>query len=72
MTDTDMPSVPQYKPGCRVYRWVLTGHDRGFDIQEIMPLTVVRVNRKTVTVRTDRGNVVRIPPQDIAGKWNAP
>ena len=57
------------RPGDRVYRHVLVGSDRGFDITDIQPLSVVRVSRKTVTVRTDEGNTFRLPPQDIQGRW---
>ena len=59
----------QFWAGCRVYRHVLVGHDGAFDVTDIQPLTVVRVNQKTITVRTDEGNTFRIPPQDIRGKW---
>ena len=47
----------------RVYRYWDTGAC-GSDIQE---LDVVRVNRKTVTVRTIEGSVFRIPLAQIVG-----
>lgn len=54
-----------YKPGDRVYRWWDTGA-LGVSLQ---PLTVVRVNRKTITVRTDEGTVGRLRPEDIQGHY---
>ncbi len=45
----------------RVYRYVWTGGER-YDPQ---PLTVVRVNRKTITVRTDQGSTFRINPDEL-------
>jgi hypothetical protein len=53
-----------YQPGGRVYRW----WDAGTSM-EIQPLTVVRVNRVTVSVRTDQGSQFRIAPADIAGPY---
>lgn len=50
-------------PNDRVYRWVWVG-GRDWDIQT---LTVVRVNRLTVTVRTDQGSTMRINPNDLRG-----
>jgi hypothetical protein len=58
-----------YQPGDRVYRYVLVGADRNFDITDLQPLTVIRVNRKTVTVKTDQNFTVRLPPQDIQGLY---
>ena len=52
------------KPGDRVFRWVWTG---GNDA-DINLLTVVRVNRVTVTVDTEGGNRIRINPADVAGR----
>lgn len=52
-------------PGDRVWRWVWTG---GQD-QEPQPLTVVRVNRVTVTVRTDQGSTFRLDPHLLKGHW---
>jgi len=53
-------------PGQRVWRWFDTGAF-GSDVQ---PLTVVRVNRCTVTVRTDYGSTFRIPADTIEGEYN--
>jgi hypothetical protein len=53
------------KPGDRVYRW----WDSGAFGMDQQPLTVVRVNRVTVRVRTDQGNEFRINPADIAGYY---
>ena len=52
-----------YKPGDRVYRWWYSFPDQA----DAQPLTVVRVNRLTVTVRTDAGSVFRIKPHQIEG-----
>jgi hypothetical protein len=46
----------------RVYRW----WDAGSTV-DLQPLTVVRVNRKTVTVRTDQGNSFRTSPENLTG-----
>jgi hypothetical protein len=51
--------------GDRVYTYVWSGGDR----QDMQPLTVIRVNRKTVTVRTDQGEQHRIHPDDIFGPY---
>ena len=65
--------MAQWKTGDRVYRWVVTGvrHTMTgrFEEQDPQPLTVVRVNRRTVTVRTDQGSVFRLEPHEIAGEW---
>lgn len=53
-----------YRPGDRVYRWVWAG---GSDA-DLQTLTVVRVNRATITVDTDAGNRLRIPPDDIVDR----
>lgn len=47
----------------RVYRW----WDAGIHM-DVQPLTVVRVNRVTVTVRTDEGSLFRMPAADIVGR----
>lgn len=54
-----------FEPGDRVYRWWNSGAF-GYEIQ---PLTVIRLNRLTVTVRTDVGNTFRIPYEDIVGPY---
>lgn len=51
-------------PGDRVYRW----WDAGIHM-DIQPLTVVRVNRKTATVRTTQGNDFRIDPYHLEGRY---
>lgn len=50
------------RPGDRIYRW----WDAGISMEN-QPLTVIRVNRLTVTVDTDQGNRFRLPHEDIAG-----
>ena len=61
------------RPGERVYRWTYTGTQETatgrIDTQDVQPLTVVRVNRVTVTVRNDRGDTFRIDPDEIEGPW---
>jgi hypothetical protein len=59
-----MDTTQVYEPGDRVYRWWDSGitHDP-------QPLTIVRRNRVTYTVRTDRGAVFRMSPRDIVGYW---
>ena len=47
--------------GDRVARW----WDAGISV-DLQPLTVVRVNRVTATVRTDQGNEFRIRFADLA------
>lgn len=54
-----------YKSGDRVYRW----WDSGISVDPQL-LTVVRVNRVTITVRTDYGDTFRMRPQDIVGIWH--
>ena len=54
-----------YAPGDRVYRYVPTGGGSW----EPQPLTVVRVNRTTITVRTDAGNTFRTTASNITGRW---
>lgn len=51
-------------PGDRVFRW----WDTGAFGMTMQPLTVVRVNRKTVTVRTRQGSEFRMAPADIGGR----
>lgn len=51
--------------GERIYRW----WDAGTSV-EPQPLTVVRVNRLTLTVRTDQGSSFRLPFADVAGRVN--
>jgi hypothetical protein len=53
------------RPGDRVYRFVWTGGEH----HDPQPLTVVRVNRLTVTVRTDQGFTIRLDPAQIEGPW---
>lgn len=48
--------------GDRVARW----WDSGAFGMDLQPLTVVRVNRVTATVRTDQGSEFRIRFDDIA------
>jgi len=48
--------------GDRVGRW----WDTGAFGPNLQPLTVVRVNRVTATVRTDQGSEFRIQFQDLA------
>jgi hypothetical protein len=58
------------KKGARIYRNVYAGSDgRGCDQYDPQPLTIVRVNRKTVTADTDQGIRTRVPLQDIQGAW---
>jgi hypothetical protein len=45
----------------RVCRW----WDSGAFGMELMPLTVVRVNRVTATVKTDQGDVGRVRFDDL-------
>lgn len=61
MTDAEIRAL---RGGDRIYRW----WDSGISMDP-QPLTVVRVNRLTVTVRTDQGNTFRLPQVDIAGRW---
>jgi inosine-uridine nucleoside N-ribohydrolase len=51
--------------GDRVYRYWDTV---AFGVS-MQPLTVVRVNRVSVTVRTDQGSTFRMNPADIAGRY---
>lgn len=53
--------------GDRVYRW----WDAGFKMDP-QPLTVVRVNRTTVTVTTDEGSTFRAPFAQIEGRVDWP
>lgn len=57
-------TIENLQAGDRVYRWVWTGGDDA----DLQTLTVIRVNRVTVTVKTDAGTVLRIPPRDITGR----
>lgn len=63
-----LPEIPlnltDLHPNDRVYRW----WDSGAFGAQIQALTVVRVNRVTVTVRTDAGNTFRLSPADVAGR----
>lgn len=54
-----------YTAGDRVYRWVWVGGEE----QNPQPLTVVRHNRKTVTVDTDQGSRIRVPLHLVEGFW---
>lgn len=56
--------IDALRPGDRVYRWWDAGIQ--YDIQ---PLTVVRVNRVTVTVDTDQGNRFRLPRPEVVGYY---
>jgi hypothetical protein len=56
--------IDALRPGDRVYRWWDAGI--GHDMQ---PLTVVRVNRVTVTVDTDQGGRFRLPRAAVAGHY---
>lgn len=51
-------------PGDRIWRW----WDAGIHMN-VQPLTVVRVNRLTVTVETDQGNRFRLKPEQIEGRY---
>jgi hypothetical protein len=57
-----------YAKGDRIYRWVLVGQRDSQDLTDIQPLTVVRANRTTLTVRTDEGNAFRLPHAHVAGR----
>jgi len=59
------PRQRGYQPGDRVYRWWYSLPND----PDPQPLTVVRINRKTITVRTDLGAEFRMDPKDIAGHW---
>lgn len=63
-----MMRLEDMTPGDRVYRYWDTGAF-GVDLQ---PLTVVRVNRVTVTVRTDQGGQFRCSPDMIEGHVHWP
>jgi hypothetical protein len=54
-----------YSAGDRVYRY----WDSVAFGASVQPLTVVRVNRVSVTVRTDQGSTFRMNPADIAGRY---
>lgn len=54
----------EIQAGDRVYRW----WDSGYKMDP-QPLTVVRVNRVTFTVRTDEGSTFRIPRHLVEGLW---
>jgi hypothetical protein len=60
-----METLGEWAPGDRVWRW----WDAGYKLDPQV-LTVVRVNRLTITVRTDQGGVFRLPPQDLVGRWD--
>lgn len=61
--------VRELEPGDLVYRW----WDAGIKM-EIQPLQVIRVNRVTITVRTQYGNVFRLPYASVEGRvdWDEP
>jgi predicted P-loop ATPase len=66
-TETTTTTTPNtWQPGDRVYRWWYSHADQA----DPQPLTVVRVNRKTVTVQTDSGSTFRLSPELIAGRWS--
>lgn len=52
------------KSGDRIYRW----WDAGIKM-DIQPLTVVRVNRLTITVDTDQGSRFRLPHSEVQGRY---
>jgi hypothetical protein len=56
-------NVSELKQDDRVYRYVPIGGTSS----DIQPLTVVHVNRVTVTVRADGGGTFRMNPADIIG-----
>lgn len=60
-----MKVATDYKPGDSVYRYAWVGGET----YEVQPLTIVRVNRLTVTVRTFNGSEFRMPFEDIEGRW---
>ena len=62
---SDENDAARYAPGDRVWRW----WDTGIFGSDPQPLTVIRVNRKTLTVRTDRGAEFRLPFADCEGHW---
>ena len=51
-------------PGDIVWRW----WDAGCSM-DVQPLQVVRVNRLTVTVRTEQGNEFRAPHEQVNGRY---
>jgi hypothetical protein len=55
-----------YQPGDRVWRW----WDSGAFGSSPQPLTVIRVNARTVTVATDEGARFRVAPNQLEGPWN--
>jgi hypothetical protein len=59
--------IASLQPGERVYRW----WDDGWH-GSVQPLTVIRVNRMTVTVRTDEGSSFRLPHADVEGRVDWP
>jgi len=65
-----MTTSTAYEPGDRIFRWVWTGGDRhGLETVGMQPLTVIRVNRATVTVKTDQGSTFRLPHSEVGGRW---
>lgn len=54
----------EYRVGDRVWRWWDAGYKH-----DPQPLIVVRVNRLTLTVRTDLGNTFRLPYHEVEGLW---
>lgn len=62
--------IDTLKPGDRIYRWVLVGtsHGGAYDKSDIQELTVVRVNRTTVTVDTKAKVRLRLPHEMIDGR----
>ena len=55
------------KAGDRVYAWVNTGTYNGYDQADISTMTIVRINRTTITVDVDHHGRRRIPPHVIDG-----
>jgi hypothetical protein len=61
-----MSAVAAWVAGDRVWRWWNAG-----PWSDVQPLTVVRVNRQSVTVRTDQGSTFRVRAADIVGRYEA-
>lgn len=54
-------------PGSPAWRWVWTGGEHYGNVE----VTVVRVNRLTVTVRYPDGHTVRVGPGDLTPRTEA-
>lgn len=57
-------------PGMAVYRFVWTGSRGDTDTTDLQTLTVVRANKKTVTVMAAFGSRFRLPYSEIVGYWD--